>query len=219
MVLFNQFKPNYKDINALNKLYARFAEKWHSAVLKLGYLDAYRFLVQHYQERSLPVTNHVLDVGTGTGALAMAFTEAFPATKQLSLLDASPEMLKEAQTNLSHITCRLTTIEGLIGTEKINTASVDTLLCAHVIEHTPDPLASLEWFHQVLKPNGILLLSASKPHWCTALVRWRWGHKAFAPNQVCDMLIQAGFTDVTPISYRSGPASRMSSGFYARKQQ
>jgi len=201
----------------LNKLYARFAGKWHKSVLRLGYMNAYESLIRVYKEKGGDATDHTLDVGTGTGVLAMTYVKSFPEVKQLLLLDASSEMLQEASTNLSHASCNIELINGLLGTPHIQPSSIDTLLCAHVIEHTPDPLDSLKWFYHVLQTNGTLLLSASKPHWCTSLVRWRWGHKAFRPQDVYDMLNEAGFTDVEIIPYSSGPPSRMSCGFYAKK--
>ncbi|MGH7980154.1 MAG: class I SAM-dependent methyltransferase [Limisphaerales bacterium] len=37
--------------------------------------------------------------------------------------------------------------------------SFDSLFCTEVLEHVPDPLATLREFHRVLRPNGQLLLS------------------------------------------------------------
>lgn len=205
------------DLNSLNRLYAKFSGKWHKAVLRLGYMDAYRSLIQFYKNQNIEPADYVLDVGTGTGVLAMSYIERCPDIKKLSLLDASSAMLKEARSNLVNTKFELQMIEGLLGTNKIKLASIDTLLCAHVIEHTPNPMDSLKWFHDVLHPSGTLLLSVSKPHWCTQLVRWRWGHKAFLPESICEMLESAGFIKIEKIFYNSGPPSRMSCGFYARK--
>lgn len=216
-MLFNRLRQENYDINGLNRLYAKFSGTWHKTVLRLGYMNAYRSLVQFYKEQNIEPANHVLDVGTGTGVLAMSYIEQIPDIKKLSLLDSSSEMLKEAKVNLKNVTCELQIIEGLLGTEKIKQTSIDTLLCAHVIEHTPNPMDSLQWFHNVLQPNGTLLLSVSKPHWCTHLVRRRWGHKAFSPKIICEMLSKIGFIDIEQINYHSGPPSRMSCGFYARK--
>lgn len=218
-MLFNKSDSENNGINGLNRLYARFAGKWHNAVLRLGYLDAYRLLIQFDKDRRVGSAEYVLDVGTGTGALAMTFLEQFPDIKSLSLLDASPEMLQEALLNLVDATCEVQIITGLLGTKQIEYSSIDTLLCAHVIEHTPDPLESLQWFHKILRPKGIILLSVSKPHWCTSLVRWRWGHQAFLPEQTCEMLLKAGFTDIDTIAYLSGPPGRTSCGFRARKPE
>lgn len=212
-----KFGSRNHSVNDLNALYARFAKKWHNAILRLGFMNAYQLLTRFDQERRIRPANVVLDVGTGTGALAKAFVENRPDVTSLSLLDASPEMLQEACLNLADIACEVHLIPDLIGTPQIKGSTIDTLLCAHVIEHTPTPLESLRWFFKVLRPNGTLLLSVSKPHWCTAIVRWRWGHKAYPPEQTCAMLAEAGFTDVEMITYPSGPPSRVSCGFWARK--
>lgn len=38
-------------------------------------------------------------------------------------------------------------------------ASFDSILCTEVLEHVPDPLATLREFHRVLRPGGRVLLS------------------------------------------------------------
>ena len=201
----------------LNTLYAKFSRKWHKTIVGLGYLDAYSSLVNFDAHRRTDPAEHVLDVGTGTGALAKVFVEQHPKIKLLSLLDSSPEMLREARLNLSKISCKTRCIEGLLCTSKIQHSSIDTLLCAHVVEHTLNPVDSLQWFFDILRPNGTLILSVSKPHWCTSIVRWRWGHKAFSPDEFCSYLRKAGFTSIETVSYLKGPPSRTSCGYRAIK--
>ena len=66
-------------------------------------------------------------------------------------------------------------------------------------------------------PGGRLVLALSKPHWCTALVRWRWGNAAYTPDHAKTMLAQAGFTHITAHPFPSGPPSRVSHGYIARR--
>ncbi len=199
----------------LSALYARFSNRWHSDITRLGYPIAYDELISALPHS--PEAPEVLDVGCGTGALAEAWLkkQSRPA-KALTLLDNSEPMLAEARLRLAEIPN--THFEAAaIGTETIAAASIDVLLSAHVVEHLEDPVEGLRWFAQSLKPGGHLALSMSKPHWCTALVRWRWGHKAFSPSQAMSMLQDAGFTDVLPLPFSKGPPSRTSHGYIATR--
>lgn len=202
--------------SALRALYARFAQNWHRGIARLGYMQAYNDLVQADAARAGRPLGHVLDVGTGTGALVLAFLSTRPEVERVTLLDNSAEMLAEACANLTSVRPSVTPLEAGIGTNAVGPQTVDSLLCAHVIEHTPDAAACLAWFFGRLKPGGHLILSVSKPHWCTALVRWRWGHKAYRPKKVVEMLTQAGFRDIEIVPYRAGPPSRLSCGYLAR---
>lgn len=38
--------------------------------------------------------------------------------------------------------------------------SFDALLCSEVLEHVPDPISALDEFYRILKPNGILIITA-----------------------------------------------------------
>ncbi|MFL4470877.1 hypothetical protein ACERZ8_13650 [Tateyamaria armeniaca] len=60
-------------------------------------------------------------------------------------------------------------------------------------------------------------MAISKPHWCTALVRWRWGNAAYPPEHSRAMLERAGFTDIITHPFRTGPPSRVSCGYIARR--
>jgi ubiquinone/menaquinone biosynthesis C-methylase UbiE len=38
--------------------------------------------------------------------------------------------------------------------------SFDALLCSEVLEHVPDPMAAIDEFYRILKPNGVLIITA-----------------------------------------------------------
>lgn len=201
--------------SALKGLYARFAGRWHHSIARLGYMQAYADLVRAGSLDNRPV-GHVLDVGTGTGALSLAFLTVASGVEKLTVLDNSADMLAEAEKNLSLVSHPVVSLQAGIGTDAIGARSVDTLLCAHVIEHLPDAAVALCWFASRLTPGGRLILSVSKPHWCTALIRWRWGHKAYQPDAVVAMLKAVGFRDIQIVPYQAGPPSRVSCGYLAR---
>ncbi|MEM7317966.1 MAG: class I SAM-dependent methyltransferase [Pseudomonadota bacterium] len=200
------------DHTGLSRLYALHAARWHDSISRLGYPDAYRLLTSADRAARSDIPKAVLDAGCGTGAFAEIFAVQWPEA-DLTLLDPSPEMLAQAKHRDWPTSPRV--IQGGLSHLQAAAGNFDTILCAHVLEHLPDFDAGLDQLCQSLKPGGSLLLSVSKPHWCTALLRWRWGHKAYRPEQVCKALDCRGLTDVTVVPFRKGPPSRTSSGYRA----
>lgn len=195
----------------LKSLYDKAAAGWQDGITSLGFGAAYADLAA----AALPTTffDRVIDVGTGTGALAQAAIDRSGTPAHLTLSDMSAAMLATAAERLPATDL----IEGPLGPETIARGPFDLVLCAHVIEHCPNAEDALAALYELTRPGGQLLLAVSKPHWCTALVRWRWGNAAFRPRVVCDMLARAGFTDISTHPFASGPPSRVSCGYSARR--
>ncbi|WP_299725229.1 class I SAM-dependent methyltransferase [uncultured Tateyamaria sp.] len=196
----------------LARIYDAAETGWQDGISKLGFLDAYTDLMAHSPAPE-PAHPKLMDVGTGTGAFAQAWINAHGHPRALTLTDISPAMLKAAKSRMPEAR----TINAPLGATLPDVPAQDVVLCAHVIEHLSDPRAALRWLHDQLAPGGLLIMAISKPHWCTALVRWRWGNAAFAPSQTRTMLEQAGFTDITTHPFRAGPPSRVSCGYIARR--
>ncbi len=215
-LLVRSLPVRFPEKPSLVSLYDRFAPTWHACIARMGYLDAYRQLVAAHPVRPGGNVIRILDVGTGSGGLALCFAEATAAPLDLDLLDPSAAMLDTATKTLARSGRRARTIQAGIGTPQVQDHRYDVVLCAHVIEHCPDPVAALRWISRVMAPGGALVLSVSKPHWCTALVRWKWGHKAYEPDDVRSMLTAAGFSDIVAVPFKAGPPSRMSCGYRAR---
>lgn len=63
-------------------------------------------------------------------------------------------------------------------------ASFDAVLCSEVLEHIPEPLKALDEFARLLKPNGVLILTApfvslvhmAPYHFCTGFSRYWYEH-------------------------------------------
>lgn len=200
----------------LTASYDTAASGWHEAVGRLGYGAAYDLLLRDAGQLlpSGPLT--VLDAGCGTGALSLALLRAAPRPMALTLLDPSQGMLDEATARLSGPALTTKAITGKIGAASLSTSPFDVVLCAHVLEHCPDPLAAATWLRARLTPGGTAFFSISRPHWCTALLRWKWGHKAMAPDDGAALLRAAGFGAVEVVRYASGPPARTSCGYIAR---
>ena len=198
----------------LAALYDRAATTWHEGLTRLGYPAAYRHLVGSGTHHSAA---RVIDVGAGSGLLAETWVQAAGRPLTLALLDPSADMLARADCRLraEGIAPRLL-LDG-IGCEAVKLGSADVVLCAHVLEHLDTPLAALIWMRERLCPGGQVFLAVSRPHWCTALLRWKWGHRAYRPEEMTGLLEEAGFAGIETVPFPSGPPSRTSMGYRAQR--
>ncbi|WP_299625746.1 methyltransferase domain-containing protein [uncultured Tateyamaria sp.] len=203
-------RPRTAATGVMQRVYDRAASGWQDGIAQLGFLAAYDHLMAQV-DLARPA-QRVLDVGTGTGAFATAWTAHHGQPKHLTLMDISPAMLDIAAARLPYAD----TQANALG-DKVQTPPQDVVLCAHVIEHLDDPSLALTWLFDRLTPGGTLVLAMSRPHWCTALVRWRWGNAAYTPTQATQMLRAAGLQDITPHRFPGGPPARVSCGYTARR--
>jgi len=194
----------------LGRVYDAAAAGWQTGIAKLGFPEAYRDLMRHVPHGN---DRSVLDVGTGSGAFADAWVAVHGTPAQLVLTDLSPAMLDVAAVRFPEARC----LCAPVGAPVPDLPPQEVVLCAHVIEHLDDPEAALVWMGGLLRPGGTLVLALSRPHWCTALVRWRWGNAAFDPETACQMLARAGFDHITAHPFVAGPPSRVSCGYVARR--
>ena len=201
----------------LINLYSRASSKWQSTIERLGYPAAYDELISRSvstSQCSSPV--NVLDVGAGTGTFTTALLQSSVAIDRVDLLEPSPDMLAVAEHRISPNANRLRCFSGRIGSTQVDAGTYDIILCAHVIEHIEDVQAGLAWMKSRLRGQGVLLLAVSKPHWCTSLVRMRWGHAAYSPPSVEQLLVTAGFSQIDSGPFSKGPPSRTSYGYTGR---
>lgn len=200
---------------AVKSLYARAADGWQAGIERIGYKEAYHALTRSAVIAApLDGPGKVLDAGAGTGALSFAFAQNTQHPCHYDLLDLSPEMLNRAGNIISASTRQ---IIGAIGAADLSCQKYDRVLCGHAIEHCDDAQAALAWLFEQLKPGGQAIFAISKPHWCTALVRWKYGSAAFTPDVIEQMLAQVGFVDVQTHPHHSGPPSRLSCGYLATR--
>lgn len=210
-LLYNFARPRSATSGVLQRLYDSAASGWQDGIAQLGFIDAYAHLMAQVTQPH--PAQSVLDVGCGTGAFASAWTARHGPPETLTLTDISPAMLKVAAARLPGARTQV----AALGDPLDPAGPQDVVLCAHVIEHLSDPQQAVDWLFAQLAPGGTLILAISRPHWCTALVRWRWGNAAYTTTQATQMLARSGFDDIKTHPFPKGPPSRVSCGYSARR--
>jgi ubiquinone/menaquinone biosynthesis C-methylase UbiE len=113
---------------------------------------------------AVPVMAHnpaarVLDVGAGTGRLAIALfaQPAFGGT--VTLLDGSAGMLDVARKNLAAFAARCTFCHHHAETLPFENGTFDVIACLEALEFFGDQTQALSEMRRVLKPGGLLIIS------------------------------------------------------------
>ena len=106
-----------------------------------------------------PAPASVADLGCGTGTLALLLAEQGYA---VDALDFSPAMVRLARAKLA---AAPEPVQGLVAVREgdaadpgLAPASVDVVLCRHVLWALPDPVAAVGRWVQALRPGGRLVL-------------------------------------------------------------
>lgn len=197
----------------LDQSYNRIAAKWQAKLEYLGFPDAYTRLAT-----SLPLPGpaplRVLDVGCGTGDLALAFLRTHGRNHSVTLLDPAADMLDFAVAALRETGVTPNPVSGRLGDP--TGGPFDVVLCAHVVEHMSEIADALRLLRREVRDGGSLLLVVSKPHWCSRLVWLRWRHATHRPEAVLAALEATGFGAVEMRPLGSGPPGRVSMGYLVR---
>ena len=125
----------------------------------------------------------VLDVGTGTGQLAIAAVSRWPGIAVVGV-DASSEMRAMADLiadrTLGQARGRLTTEVAFADAMPFRDGSFDVVLSSFVFQLVPNRARALREARRVLRPGGAL-----------AYVSWLQDNRAFAPDLVFDEVLEA----------------------------
>lgn len=109
--------------------------------------------------------HHVLDLGCGTGTLAIMVKQAQPDA-EVTGLDADPDMLKVARYKSAHFKIPVKFDVGLTNKLPYPDESFDRVLSSIMIHHlkTPDKWQAAREVYRVLKPGGQLhIIDFGKP--------------------------------------------------------
>jgi SAM-dependent methyltransferase len=145
----------------------------------------------------LPRGARVLDLGAGDGRLAAALARAgmrVTAVEPFREVDAARELES------------VTVVRAGVDDAELEAESYDAAVLWHVLEHLPDPLASLTRIRGWLVPGGRLLAGVPNVASLQAgLGAERWFHLDpgrhlvhFTPEGLAAVVRRAGFTDLEP---------------------
>ena len=196
---------------ALARAYDRAAPRWSRMTRRLGYARAYGRVIAEFGLASAPM-GPVLDLGCGTGDMTLALLREGGWPDRIDLADASPAMLATAAARLQGRARCLRTSHAVLDRIPLG-RRYGLILCAHVLEHCGDLTASLSRIAPLLAANGRLLLIASQPHWCTALVALLWRNRAFRSAEVADATRAAGLYLAAETGLGTGPPGRTSRAY------
>jgi len=107
----------------------------------------------------------VLDVGCGTGSLAIALKASVGPTGLVHGIDASPEMIEVAQRNASKAGADVSLQAGLAEAIPFPDGTFGLVVSQLAIHHLPDDLkpAAFNEMHRVLKSEGRCLIVDFEP--------------------------------------------------------
>jgi 2-polyprenyl-3-methyl-5-hydroxy-6-metoxy-1,4-benzoquinol methylase len=159
-----------------------------------------------------------LDCGIGTGTLSLAFAAEVRQPYALSAVDISPCMLSEACGNLRDNGVSVDASVSDIRDMPHPGNRFDLVMCAHVIEHLPDPKAALQEIHRVLKPGGHLLLVATRKSWIGAYIQLKWRTHRLSQDKIAGWLEDSGLEVLeVPETGQGRWMQSWSTAFLARK--
>lgn len=138
----------------------------------------------------------VLDAGCWTAPLAKAIIDAGVKTDYTGL-DFNKDALTVAKKNFPKFTFiyqKLETNQKKFIEKYKN--SFDTIFFFDVIEHVAPGTETdvLKVFYQLLKPNGVVILSTMSSHPLNAIdPAWFFGHRHYTTRQLLNIILEAGF--------------------------
>jgi demethylmenaquinone methyltransferase/2-methoxy-6-polyprenyl-1,4-benzoquinol methylase len=114
-----------------------------------------RFLVSRIPASAL----HVLDVATGTAAVAIELAQRAPA-RSVTGIDQSPEMLAagRARVERAGLSSRIELREGRAQELPFEDASFDALTFTYLLRYVDDPAAQLRELARVVRPGGVIAM-------------------------------------------------------------
>ena len=191
------------------------------------YTKMHRLLRERYGDLA---GKRILDLGLSRGLLLERFRHY--AGVELGGIEIDPAEIEHARTRgLEPLQHFVNVFDGNVITARLpyEDASADAVLAGEILEHVVDTEGFLREIHRTLAPGGALVLSTPNIFWAKHRVRLLFGRypdaleyrsrygtdfghvRIFGPDQLRELLAEAGFADVALIGNRIGPISTLAS--------
>lgn len=145
-VLIEDYDPDF----VLSHIYNQDKQRLEKEALQVrDYETTKRFLSEHF-----PQKGKLVEVGSGLGYLLNFFKQD---GWDVVGLEPNAGMCKYAELELG-----LTVIPKILEKAGFDDNSADAVLMMHVIEHVPEPDATLKEIYRILKPGGVLVLETPR---------------------------------------------------------
>jgi len=136
------------------------------------------------------VTGHVLDVGTGTGLLAIELAKNIPDVEVIGL-DLSDVALDVARTNLHELVqpSRVSLERGDAEDMPFEDGTFNLVVSSNTLHLITNPVRMFNEIHRVLKPEGRFFISDFRRSWLGMVSRHI--RAAYSPTEVKALLSQS----------------------------
>lgn len=124
------------------------------------YIPAYEHMIANAVDL---VDGTVIDLGTGTGALAAAILDAKP-TARVRLVDIDPAMLETARTRVAHHGSRAELVHARFEDALIPCDGVVASLALHHVSDIDAKRDLYRKIHAALRPGGVLAIADATVH-------------------------------------------------------
>src|SRR5262245_3738663 len=112
-------------------------------------------IVEHVVKRAdLKSGQHALDLGTGTGSVALRAAEAIAPNGRVTAVDISPDMLAVARRRAASTEANITFVEGRAEAIPADAENIDAVLASLSLMYVIDRSAAAREIARVLRPDG-----------------------------------------------------------------